>query len=103
MARLVALLVLLMPALVRADVTIDWARGLVIGEGVSVADRHAPNPTVARGTARRPAEEAARQAIAAKLGELPVASGGTVAGAAKDKAVKARLERAIAAAVVLDA
>jgi hypothetical protein len=89
----------------RADAPkIDWARGLVIADGVGVADRHAPNPAVARGTSRRGAEDAARKVLAAKVGELPVAGGGKVADKAKkDAAVKARLDAAVAAAVTLDA
>jgi hypothetical protein len=86
-----------------ADVKVDWARGLVIADAVGVADRHAPNPAVARGTSRRVAEEAAEQALAAKLGELPLAGGGRVADRAKDKAIKARLDRAVEAAVPLAA
>ncbi len=82
-------------------VAIDWAKGLVTAEGVGVADRHAPNPSVARGTSRRGAEDAARAQIAAKLGELPVAGGGTVADKAKDPAVKARLDRAVANAIAV--
>src|SRR5690242_15069063 len=79
----------------RADVKIDWARGLVTADAVGVADRHAPNPAVARGTSRRGAEDAARKQLAAKLGELPVAAGGKVADKSKDKDVKARLARAV--------
>ena len=86
-----------------AGVAVDWAKGVVTAEGIGVADRHAPNPTVARGTSRRGAEDAARAQIAAKLGELPVASGGTVAVKAKDPAVKARLEHAVAAAIAIAA
>jgi hypothetical protein len=86
-----------------AEVKVDWARGLVIADAVGVADRHAPNPAVARGTSRRGAEEAAQKLLAARVAELPLASGGKVADAAKDKDVKARLERAVANAVTLAA
>ena len=86
-----------------ADAKVDWARGLVIADGVGVADRHAPNPAVARGTSRRGAEEAAKKVIAAKLGDLPLASGARLADKLKDKAIKARLDAAIEAAVSLDA
>jgi hypothetical protein len=83
---------------------VDWARGLVIADAVGVANRHAPNPAVARGTSRRGAEEAARKVLASKVAELPVAGGGTVAAKAKkDAAVKARVEAAVAAAITLDA
>ncbi len=86
-----------------ADVTVDWARGLVIADAVGIADRHAPNPAVARGTSRRGAEEAAEKLIAAKVAELPLASGGKVADKAKDNGVKARLDRAVEAAITLAA
>jgi hypothetical protein len=86
-----------------ADVKVDWARGLVVADAVGVADRHAPNPAVARGTSRRGAEEAARKQLLAKLDDLPLAAGGTVAGKAKDEAVRARLDLAIARAVTLAA
>jgi hypothetical protein len=87
-----------------APASVDWARGLVIADGIGLADRHAPNPAVARGTSRRIAEEAAKQTLATKVGELPVASGGTVGAKAKaDAAVKDRLARAIANAVTLAA
>jgi hypothetical protein len=86
-----------------ADVKVDWARGLVTADAVGIADRHAPNPAVARGTSKRGAEDAAKKLLAAKLGELPVATGGKVADKAKDKDVKARLERAVASAITLAA
>src|SRR5688572_10692987 len=71
---------------------VDWSRGLVIADGVGVADRHAPNPAVARGTSRRDAEDAARKVLEGKLGDLPLAGGGTVSARAKlDAAVKERL------------
>jgi hypothetical protein len=76
----------------------------VIADGIGLADRHAPNPAVARGTSRRDAEDAARKVLGGKLGELPLASGGTVASRAKsDKAIKERLDRAVAAAILLTA
>lgn len=83
--------------------TIDWSRGLVIGDGIGLADRHAPNPAVARGTSRRVAEDAARKRIAAKLGDLPLAGGGKLADKLSDKDVTARLDRAVAAAITLAA
>jgi hypothetical protein len=102
-ASLVALTVLLAGGAAHADVKVDWARGLVIGDAVGVADRHAPNPTVARGTSRRGAEDVARSAIAGKLGSLPIAGGGKVGDKAKDKEIAARLERAVASAITLAA
>lgn len=90
-----------------ADVAIDWAKGVVTAEGIGIADRHAPNPAVARGTSRRGAEEAARVQLAKGLGALPVASAGsvftTIAAKAKDPAIKARLDRAVAQAVAVAA
>jgi hypothetical protein len=90
-----------------ADVAIDWAKGVVTAEGIGIADRHAPNPAVARGTSRRGAEEAARAQLAKGLGALPVASAGsvftTVAAKAKDPATKARIDRAVAEAVAVAA
>jgi hypothetical protein len=98
-----ALAVLLMTAPARADVQIDWARGLVVADAVGVADRHAPNPAVARGTSRRRAEEVARKQLAGKLDELPLAGGGKVADKLKDKDVKARLDRAVGNAITVAA
>jgi hypothetical protein len=86
----------------RADVTVDWATGLVTANGVGIADRHAPNPAVARGTSRRAAEEAARAQLAKGLGALPVAGVGTVATHATGEA-KQRLERAVADAIAVAA
>nr|HEX4317740.1 hypothetical protein [Kofleriaceae bacterium] len=57
---------------------VDWARGLVIADGFGVADRHAPNPSVALGTARRGAEDRAKAALADAVTALPMAGGGTV-------------------------
>lgn len=87
----------------RADVVVDWAKGIVTSEGIGIADRHAPNPAVARGTSRRGAEQAARAQLAKGLGALPVASGGTVANKAKDPATKARIARAVAQAIAVAA
>jgi hypothetical protein len=92
-----------MTSAAHADTRVDWARGLVLADGISVADRHAPSPAVARGTARRVAEDQAKKAIAAELGKLPLASGGKVADRAGDAQVKARRERAVAAAIAVAA
>jgi len=100
--RRTALLVVLVTARASADAKVDWARALVIADGIGVADRHAPSPAVARGTSRRAAEDAAKKQIAAKLAELPVAAGGRV-GEAKDGDRKARLARAIDDAITLAA
>lgn len=112
MSRPRHLLLLLLPSLLAiartsahaAPASVDWARGLVTADGIGLADRHAPNPAVARGTSRRTAEDAAKKTLAHKVGELPVASGGTVAAAAKgDAAIQERLSRAVANAVTLAA
>ena len=73
---------------------VDWARGMVIAGGIGVADRHAPNPAVARGTSRRGAEDAAKRALAVAVRDLPLAGGGTVGD---------RAARATDVAIVLDA
>jgi hypothetical protein len=86
----------------RAGVAVDWAKGLVTANGVGIADRHAPNPAVARGTSRRAAEEAARAQLAKGLGALPVAGGGTVGSHATGDA-KQRIERAVADAIAVAA
>jgi hypothetical protein len=95
--------VLVLAARADAAPVIDWARGLVVAEGVGVADRHAPNPAVARGTSLRRAQDAARAAIAGALGALPIAGGGHLGERAKDEAVKQRLARAVEHAIELDA
>jgi hypothetical protein len=102
-ARSAITLLVLSCATARADVRIDWARGLVIADAVGVADRHAPNPAVARGTSRRGAEEAAQKQLAAKLDDLPLAGGGKVGDKLTDKAVKARLDRAVEHAIAIAA
>jgi hypothetical protein len=96
-----ALILLLAPALAHADV--DWAQGLVTARGIGLADRHAPNPAVARGPSRRDAEDAARAKLAAEVAALPLAKGGKVADAAKDAAVKARVAAAVEHAMELAA
>jgi len=82
---------------------IDWAAGRVSAGGTGVADRHAPSPAVALGTSRRGADDAARQRIAAKLGALPLATGGTLARKLADPAIKARVDAAVATAITLAA
>jgi hypothetical protein len=85
----------------RADV--DWAKGLVTADGIGVANRSAPTPAAARGPARRLAEEAARKKLAAQLGPLPVATGGTLDAKLKDAATKAAVDKAVANAIVVAA
>jgi len=82
---------------------VDWAQGWVIAGGTGVADRHAPSPAVALGTSRRSADEAARRRIAARLASLPLASGGTLGQRLTDRAVAARIDAALSAAVSLAA
>ena len=93
----IALLVLALTAPAHADV--DWANGLVTAPGVGLADRQAPNPAVARGPARRRAEDAARRALAAAVPALPLAGGGTVADKLGDPTIKARIDAAVAVAI----
>jgi hypothetical protein len=101
-ALLVMFAIAVLASSARADVAVDWAKGLVTANGVGIADRHAPNPAVARGTSRRAAEEAARVQLARGLGALPVAGGGSVATHATGEA-KQRLERAVADAIAVAA
>lgn len=82
---------------------VDWAAGQVTAGGTGLADRHAPSPAVALGTSRRGAAEAARQRIAAKLGSLPLAAGGTLATRLADRAIKARVDAAVDAAITVAA
>lgn len=89
-------------ATARADTRVDWAAGRVTATGVGLADRHAPNPAVARGPARRKADDAAKARLARALPALPLATGGTLADKLGDPAVKARLDRAIASAIAVE-
>ena len=82
---------------------IDWAAGRVTAGGTGIADRHAPSPAVALGTSRRGADDAAKQRIAAKLGSLPLITGGTLASKLTDPALKARIDAAVAAAITVAA
>ncbi len=78
---------------------VDWETGRVLESGVGLADRQAPNAAVARGPARRKAEDAARLALRAAVKALPLAGGGTVQDKLTDPAIAARIDRAIAAAL----
>lgn len=82
-----------------AHAEVDWAKGLVTAPGIGLADRQAPNPAVARGPSRRRGEDAARQALAAALPALPLASGGTLGDKLGDPKLKARIDAAVAAAI----
>jgi len=101
--RVLVAISLVLASTAHAAPSVDWARGLVIADGIGLADRHAPNPAVARGTSRRAAEDAARKTLAVKCAELPLASGGKVGDKTSDAAVKERLARAVANAVTLSA
>lgn len=101
MHRALVLAVVLSPTLGHADV--DWSKGLVTAPGVGLADRQAPNPAVARGPARRRAEDAARATLSAQLAALPIAGGGAVKDRLGDPAVKARIDTAVAGAFVVSA
>lgn len=87
-------------ALARADT--DWSSGLVTATGIGIADRHAPSPAAARDPARHAAEDAARKKLAAQIPGLPLAGGGKVGDQLGDAATKARVDRAVAAAIVVD-
>jgi len=82
---------------------IDWAAGRITAGGTGIADRHAPSPAIALGTSRRGAEAAARRRIAAKLGALPLAAGGTLATKLADPVIKARVDAAVEAAITIAA
>jgi len=82
---------------------VDWETGRVLETGVGLADRQAPNAAVARGPARRKAEDAARLALRAAVSALPVAGGGTVKDKLGDPAIAARLDHAIATALTVTA
>ncbi len=82
-------------------VAIDWTSGRVEATGVGLADRHAPNPAVARGPARRKGEEAARARLARAIRALPLAAGGTVDDRDDDAGVKRALARAVDTAHVV--
>ncbi len=94
---------MLAPTAAAAPARVDWARGLVIADGLGIADRHAPSPAVARGTSRRAAEDAAKRELAGALANLPLATGGALGAKAGDPAVKARLDRAVDAAFAIAA
>jgi hypothetical protein len=96
-----ALALLLLTTSAHADT--DWAAGLVTATGIGIADRHAPSPAAAREPARHAAEDAARKQLAAKLPAIPIAGGGKVGDKLADAQVKARIDRAVAAAIVVDA
>lgn len=99
---LLVLLVLLADAAMAAPV-VDWESGRVLETGVGLADRQAPNPAVARGPAKRKAEDAARLALETAVMKLPVAGGTTMQEAAKSAAVATRIDRAIAGALTVTA
>jgi hypothetical protein len=82
---------------------IDWAAGRVVAGGTGIADRRAPSPAVARGTSRSGAEAIARQRIAAKLGSLALAGGGTLAARLDEPPIKARIDAAVDGAITLAA
>jgi hypothetical protein len=101
--RFAPLLVVFVVGSARADVTIDWSAGSVTARGVGVANRLAPSPAAARGPARRAAEDAARKQLAAGVGTVPFAGGGKLADKLGDAAVKARVDLAVASALVIEA
>ena len=87
----------------RADVAVDWAKGLVTANGVGIADRHAPNPAVARGTSRRGSGrggegDSSRRGSASCRSPAAARSPSTPTGEAKS-----RLDRAVAQAIAIAA
>ncbi|MGE0402270.1 MAG: hypothetical protein AB7T06_36555 [Kofleriaceae bacterium] len=97
------LLLVLLAGTAGAAPVVDWETGRVLETGVGLADRQAPNPAVARGPARRKAEDAARRALRTAVQALPVAGGGTLKEKLADAAIAARVDRAIAAALPVSA
>lgn len=89
------------PAIAHAQV--DWAKGVITAPGIGLADRHAPNPAVARGPSRRKAEDAGRTALAAELASLPLATGGTVGDKLADASVAKRIAAAVEGAYAISA
>jgi hypothetical protein len=82
---------------------VDWARGLVIAEGLGVADRQAPSPAVALGTSKRAGAARARLALTTAVKALPMASGGTVGEQMTDATVAAHVTHAIEQALEIAA
>lgn len=101
MHRSLPLIVILSSATAHAQV--DWAKGVITAPGIGLADRHAPNPAVARGTSRRKAEDAGRKALAAELAALPLAEGGTVKAKLADPAIAKRIASAVERAYAISA
>ncbi|MFN0253568.1 MAG: hypothetical protein ACKV2T_42265 [Kofleriaceae bacterium] len=103
MRALLALVIGVSATTAGAAPVVDWETGRVVETGVGLADRQAPNPAVARGPARRKAEDAARGALHKAVRALPVAGGGTVKDKLGDAAIAARIDRAIGAALTVSA
>jgi hypothetical protein len=97
------LVVMLLATTAGAEPVVEWSEGRVLMSGVGLADRQAPNAAVARGPARRKAEEDARRSLLAAVKQLPVAGGGTVKDKLSDAAIAARIDRAVAAALPVSA
>ncbi|HEU0033696.1 MAG TPA: hypothetical protein VFQ53_23880 [Kofleriaceae bacterium] len=85
-----------------AHADVQWDKGLVTANGIGIADRHAPSPASAREPARRAAEDAARAKLAAQIPSLPLATKQTVKARLSEAKIKARIDRAVAAAIVID-
>ena len=99
----VVLAVTLLASSASAAPVIDWENGRILETGTGLADRQAPNPAVARGPAKRKAEDAARRALRAAVETLPLAGGGTVKDKLADAAIAGRMDRAIEAALTVSA
>lgn len=97
------LLLTLIASTATAAPVIEWDSGRVLASGIGLADRQAPNAAVARGPARRKAEDDARRELHAAVKQLPVAGGGTLTDKLADPAIAARVDRAIGGALVVTA
>ncbi len=71
-----------------AEPEIDWKRGLLIVTETRIADLRAPNATIARIRAERIARDNARDKLLAAAEKIKLASGRTVANAAKGESRK---------------
>ncbi len=63
---------------VRAEVKVDWQRGLLIASCAAPADLRAPNPDLARVKAERVAKKRCTEALRKAAGELSAVSGNSV-------------------------
>jgi hypothetical protein len=97
------LLLVLFAQTATAAPVVDWESGRVLADGIGLADRQAPNAAVARGPARRKAEDDARRELREFVSTLPVAGGKTLKDRLADPAIAARVDRAVANALTVTA